>query len=82
MECFVCNQSAEKRESVGDYVSLSCDNCGVFSLSGTVVILLQKGRWLNTEGSQQWLEEQRREGIDSPLITDSNAIWDGTWVKG
>jgi hypothetical protein len=82
MECHICNQAAEECDSVGDYIAVNCIDCGPYRVSGTVVDQLQRGRWLNTDASQQWLEHQRRDGVECPLITTSNAIWDGVWVQG
>ncbi|SEQ26623.1 hypothetical protein SAMN03159444_01368 [Pseudomonas sp. NFACC02] len=82
MECHVCNQAAEEGDSVGDYVAVDCTDCGRYRISGTVIGQLERGRWLDTAASQQWLEEQRRDGVESPLITTSNVVWDGVWVQG
>jgi hypothetical protein len=82
MECQICNQAAEADDSVGDYIAVNCIDFGRYRVSGTVVGQLQRGRWLNTDASQQWLEQQRRDGLESPLITTSNVIWDGVWVHG
>lgn len=83
MECFVCNSpEAEIRPSTGDRTLADCPACGSYSVSGTVVHFLEQGRWLHTEATQQWLEEQRRDGEAVPLIKDENVIWDGVWQKG
>jgi len=81
MECFVCNNSADARESGGDYVELACPNCGEYRVSGTVVRLFEKGRWLNTVAMQQLLEEQRRDGMALPMISSDVVVWDGVWEQ-
>lgn len=82
MECFVCNNLADAREPEGDYAELSCPECGEYRVSGSVVRLLDKGRWLSTVAMQQWLEEQRRDGTPMPMITSNVVVWDGVWVQG
>lgn len=77
MECFVCNQEAEQHESVGDYEELSCPECGRYRVSGTVVGMWERARWLHTVAMQQWIEEQRRAGVSVPIITSDVAVWDG-----
>lgn len=80
MECFVCNQEAEPLESVGDYKELSCFECGNYRISGTVFGMWEKARWLHTVAMQQWIEEQRRDGIDVPMITAGIVVWEGVRV--
>lgn len=79
MECFICINKAEARESGGDYAEVSCLECGEYRVSGTVLRLLEKGRWLHTVGMQQWLEEQRRNGATAPMINSDVVIWEGVW---
>lgn len=81
MECFVCTNQAEARESAGDYVELTCPECGDYRVSGTVVRLFEKGRWLNTVAMQQLLEEQRRDGTVLPMISSDLVVWDGVWMQ-
>lgn len=80
MECYVCNQEAKKLESAGDYEELSCSECGHYRISGTVVGMWEKARWLHTVAMQQWLDEQRRDGVDLPMITTEVVAWDGIRV--
>ncbi|WP_372030030.1 hypothetical protein [Pseudomonas kurunegalensis] len=82
MECFVCNQEAERLESQGDYQELSCPDCGRYRISGTVVRLWEKARWIHTVAMQQWLEEQRRDGRDLPVINSEVVVWDGVRAGG
>ncbi|HCL3279588.1 hypothetical protein B7H20_25620 [Pseudomonas aeruginosa] len=82
MGCFVCNVAeVEKLPSPGDRALVKCPQCGSYAISGTVTNELDKGRWLATESTQQWLDEQRRNGVDVPLITTDVALWDGFWIK-
>lgn len=80
MECFVCAQEAEKRDSSGDYEELLCSECGQYRISGTVVGMWEKARWLHTVAMQQWLDEQRRDGVKVPMITTEIVVWDGVRV--
>ncbi|MBR7519670.1 MULTISPECIES: hypothetical protein [Pseudomonas] len=82
MECFVCNQDAEQRESLGDYQELSCPECGHYRISGTVVRLWEKASWLHTVAMQQWLEDRRRDGVKIPVINSEVAVWEGVRAGG
>lgn len=82
MECFVCHNLADSRESEGDYIDLFCPEGGDYRASGAGVRLFERGRWLNTIAMQLWLEDQRRDGTKLPMIGCHVVAWDGVWVQG
>jgi len=82
MECYVCNQEADQQAPTGDSVTLACRDCGHYRVTGSVIALLDRGRWLHTLGMRQWLDEQHSNGVQVPTISTSVVIWDGVWVKG
>ena len=82
MECFVCNKPAEVAATTGDAQSVSCPQCGEYRVTGTVIGLLERGRWLHTAKMQQWLEEQRTAGVACPVINSDVAEFDGVWMQG
>ena len=82
MECFVCNREAEQLEASGDYQELSCYECGRYRISGTVIRMHDKARWLRTVAMQQWIEEQRRDGVDVPMIDSLVVEWEGFRAGG
>ncbi|WP_434681300.1 hypothetical protein J3P77_09420 [Pseudomonas sp. R1-18] len=77
MECFVCNKKAERLEPAGDYEELVCEDCGRYRITGTVVRMWEKARWVHTVAMQQWIEEQRRGGVEVPVINSDIVEWEG-----
>jgi len=80
MECFVCNQDAEQVDAAGDYQDISCDECGRYRITGTVVHMWESARWINTKAMQHWIAEQQRGGVEVPTINSQVVIWDGVRI--
>ncbi|UNB61880.1 hypothetical protein [Pseudomonas syringae group genomosp. 7] len=73
----MCNKDAERFEPEGDYEDLSCAECGRYRITGTVIRMWEKARWIHTVAMQQWIEEQRRGGAEIPLINSEVVVWEG-----
>ena len=68
MVCYLCNKIAINEKEEPDYTYIECKKCGKYKIAGTAVAMT-KSRAIDRELTLKWLENQRINGIEIPLIS-------------
>lgn len=71
MKCFVCNADAEEGAILGDWLHITCPECGEYAVSGSMERMLEN-RKLDVDRTREWLRQDRRSGSTVPLLTTHN----------
>jgi len=68
MKCLICNQDAERIQTMGDWVELKCPECDHYRVDGEFFAHMKENKQIFDIGeTRKWLKKQRAKNIE-PLI--------------